>query len=257
MSLASGFLCRDVLSLRLLLVGGYGGLVMYHALRPKPLLIPLKWSAFFVLVNASMAAVLVWDNLPIPMTPDEEELHVQNFAPLSRKQFRTLMDLATEKEYEDGHCLTIANQPCDKLYFIKEGTANLTTASGEHISKLNAGAFPNCMSFQRSGWDPDFHGADSEAYGTIRCKGPVRCLVWESKELLHWLMSDEDAELRMDHVVIEAVVRRLLLDPEGAKVKDYLRVISQGWAHHSIQQRKIQSMQTRASTGHPPSPQPQ
>ena len=39
------------LALRVLLIGGYAGLVSFHSLHPKPLRIPLRWSAFFVLVN--------------------------------------------------------------------------------------------------------------------------------------------------------------------------------------------------------------
>jgi len=251
LTLASGFLCKDVLDLRLLLVGGYGGLVVYHSLRPVPLRIPLKWSLFFVVVNASMAAALVWDNLPPSLTPEEEDLHVNHFAPLGRKDFRKLMDLATMQSYNDGDLITIANEPCDKLFFILEGTANMKSLEGKHISKLQKGAFPNCMAFQRSGWNEIGNDDDAttnqqkrHSYGTVTCQGPVTCLVWESQELLPWLAKDENLKLRMDHAIIEAVIRRLLVDSEGANVKDYIRVISQGWAHNSIQQRKIQTMLT-------------
>ena len=50
-SLASGFLCTDVLALRVLLCFGYSGLVGFHLLHARPLRIPLAWSGFFVAVN--------------------------------------------------------------------------------------------------------------------------------------------------------------------------------------------------------------
>ena len=274
-SLAGGFLCSDVLSLRILLICGYSGLVTYHALRPTPLLIPLRWSGFFVVVNLVMATMLIVEQLPPSFTDEEEELHVQHFAPLSLTSFRALMDIGTRRTYNDGDVLTVANQPCDTLFFIVSGKASMTNASGKHISKLQRGAFPNCMSFQRAGWDStrrhsssssssgihnnDTSSSDSDsnsnnnnnnnvAYGTIRCEGDVECIVWDGEDLqtlLETYNDDDDMILRMDHVVIEAVIRRLLVDSEGANVTDYIRVISQGWAHENVQQRKIKSMTTK------------
>lgn len=242
-SLAGGFLCNDLLSLRILLICGYSGLVTYHALRPNPLLIPLRWSTFFVVVNVSMATMLILDSMPPTFTEEEEELHVQHFAPLSLKSFRSLMDLGTRSKYKDGELLTEANTPNDKLFFILSGKASMTNANGKHISKLQRGSFPNCMSFQRSGWNSTRRGGTDSSntndlsYGTVRCEGAVECIVWDRHNLLTLLSDDDDMKLRMDHVVIESVIRRLLIDSEGADVTDYIRVISQGWAHDEAVQR--------------------
>lgn len=241
-SLASGFLCNDLLSLRLLLICGYSGLVTYHALRPKPLWIPLSWSAFFVIVNVSMATLLILDQMPPTLSELQKELHIQNFAPLSSKQFKALMDIGERVTYEDGALLTQANEPCQKLFFIVRGKATMLSANGKLLSKLQRGGFPNCMSFQRSGWD-SVRFPLSVSYGTIKCEGEMECIVWDSQHLFD--LMDEDFKLRMDHVVIEAAIRRLLVDSEGANVKDYIRVISEGWADKAVQQQKIQSMATR------------
>ncbi|OEU08552.1 hypothetical protein FRACYDRAFT_249444 [Fragilariopsis cylindrus CCMP1102] len=271
-SLAGGFLCNDLLSLRLLLISGYSGLVTYHALRPTPLRIPLRWSAFFVLVNTTMAVMLLMDRLPPTLTKEEEELHIEHFAPLRRKQFKALMDIAQTVIYPPGTVLTTANQPCTQLYFIVKGTAIMTNSKGEHISKLQRGGFPNCMSFQRSGWDAVVRNTTPNgncAYGTIRVSNNnddndnegVECLVWKDDELLALLDDGGDGggdnnnndgyggdiRLRFDHVVIEAVIRRLLVDSEGANVTDYIRVISKGWAaDKAVHLQKFQSM-TRVS----------
>merc|ERR1712129_689056 len=137
------------------------------------------------------------------------------------------MDIGERVTYEDGALLTQANEPCQKLFFIVRGKATMLSANGKLLSKLQRGGFPNCMSFQRSGWD-SVRFPLSVSYGTIKCEGEMECIVWDSQHLFD--LMDEDFKLRMDHVVIEAAIRRLLVDSEGANVKDYIRVISEGWA---------------------------
>ena len=243
-SLASGFLCTDVLSLRILLICGYTGLVTYHSLRPQPLMLPLRWSAFFVMVNVSMATMLILDRMPPMLTEEEEEMYIVNFAPLTRKQFKSLIDLGERITYPNGTFLARADEPCRKLYFILSGTADMTNSNGRHTSQLQKGSFPNCMSFQRTGWESSKRDTNCTAYGSIQCEGDVECIVWDDRKLLALLDAspNDDMRLRMDHVVIEAVIRRLLHDTGGADVKDYIRFISQGWADKAVQQLKIQSM---------------
>lgn len=253
-SLAGGFLCTDLLSLRLLLCCGYTGLVTYHAIRPKPLLIPLRWSAFFVAVNASMAVMLILDRMPPTLTEEEEELYLSNFAPLTRKQFKALIDKGKRITYTDQTLLTRANEPCRNLYFILSGATVMTNADGKHTSRLQRGGFPNCMSFQRTRWDMSERRKSTEnqnAYGSITCDGEVECIVWDDEELLSLLAASspkDDMRLRMDHVVIESVIRRLLYDTGGADVKEYIKVISQGWADKEVQHLKLQSTETSATT---------
>ena len=44
--------------------------------------------------------------------------------------------------------------------------------------------------------------------------------------------------------MVESMIKRLLVDSEGAKVTDYIKVISQGWADESVKELKMQSMRT-------------
>ena len=62
----------DMLQLRLMLVGGYTGLVTFHALHQKPLQIPLRWSALFVVVNAGAAILLFMDEWAGAFLSEEE-----------------------------------------------------------------------------------------------------------------------------------------------------------------------------------------
>ena len=129
-ALASGFLCTDMLELRVLLVGGYGCLVSYHFLQPKPLTIPLWGSGFFVLVNAVAAGLLVADRYAPSLNskehPDGEDLYNEHFQGiLTRGQFHQLLSLAKREKLPTGSVLTHENQVCDKMYFIVKGQAHL------------------------------------------------------------------------------------------------------------------------------------
>ena len=76
-ALAGGFLMTDIFPLRLLLVGGYSGLVSYHILQRTPMRIPLRWSAFFVAVNSYMLVQLARDLYPGEFDPEDEALYIE------------------------------------------------------------------------------------------------------------------------------------------------------------------------------------
>ena len=80
------------------------------------------------------------------------------------------------------------------------------------------------------------------AYGTVRCDGDVVAIVWPKEELFGLLDSQPEMRQRMDHVIVETLVRRLLSSRDGANIKDYLRVISQSWAAQEVRKRKIHMM---------------
>lgn len=249
-SLACGFLMTDIFALRVLLVGGYSGLVVFHALQPQPLRIPLRWSLFFVSINALMVAKLIDESMPVELTAEEEALHVASFAPLSRKQFKRLLDAGECMTFADEVLLTEEGVARPELIFILRGKADMTV-NGKHTSTLSAGAFPNSLAFQRAGWRDDTVRTAShrdlfwpQAYGTVRCQGEVEAIVWSKDKLFALLDAQPEMRQSMDHVIVEAIMRRLLSNPDGANIKDYLRVISQSWAAQEVRKRKIRTMET-------------
>ena len=92
---------------------------------------------------------------------------------------------------------------------------------GKHASWLQRGSFPNCTQFQRTGWGLL---APAGAMGTIVAHGEVDAIVWEKSALLSLLENNPEMRSRMDHVVLEALLRRLMLNPGAANLKDYMRV---------------------------------
>ena len=74
-------------------------------------------------------------------------------------------------------------------------------------------------------------------------------LRWKKDELLALLEAAPELRQRMEHVALEAIMRRLLRDTDGAHVKDYLKVIRQSWADADA--RKHKEME-HASSDAPP-----
>jgi len=202
LALASAFLMTDILALRVLLVSGYSGLVMFHTLHVKPLRIPLAWSGFFVLINAGMVALILADRLPAGLSQEEELLHQEHFAQLTHGQFRKLLRLGECQTLAAGTQLTTEREVCGSLYYIYSGTTHLYL-NDVHTAVIGGGGFVN---------DVAFHSVDGStgAYGTIRCASRVKVISWSQEELRALLQQDPALARCLHHVLVGSLVRRLL-----------------------------------------------
>ncbi len=202
MALTSGFVMTDILGLRVMLVLGYSGLVCFHLLHPRPLRIPLIWSAVFVTVNAVAAFQLANDRFPPPLEPEYEALHRDYFPQMSRGQFSKLIMMAEQQMLPRGQLLTEERIPCNSLYFIVEGEVELRH-HGAPIAKIGRGGFVNDVAYQS--------GPGSEAYGTIRVKSEkANVLCWSTDQLRQRLEHEPGVGQQLNHVLVASLVRRLL-----------------------------------------------
>eukprot|EP00526_Cylindrotheca_closterium_P017482 CAMPEP_0113612512 /NCGR_PEP_ID=MMETSP0017_2-20120614/6139_1 /TAXON_ID=2856 /ORGANISM="Cylindrotheca closterium" /LENGTH=318 /DNA_ID=CAMNT_0000521551 /DNA_START=171 /DNA_END=1127 /DNA_ORIENTATION=- /assembly_acc=CAM_ASM_000147 len=207
-ALASGFLMTDMLSLRVALVGGYAGLVSFHALHPRPLQIPLRWSAVFVLVNAGAAYMLAMDRFGAPLSKEEEELYQNHFSQLTKGQFYQLLTLGKKQEVPDGSILTREGRICPRLYFIEKGTAKVFH-HGAFAANVDEGGFVNDVAFQI--------GEDEGAYGTIVTDGECSIIVWDQAELREHLESRSDMDRNTKYLLSEHLMKSLLKQREARR----------------------------------------
>ena len=148
-ALASGFLMTDILVLRCLLVTGYTGLVGFHLLHPRPLRIPLKWSAFFVAVNIGMTVQLVMERFPVGLTEEDKALLAAFFSDkFTPAQFKWFLDLGERRTLPAGTRLTSESRVCGTLYFVEGGNAALSV-QGTHVANIGRGGFVNDVAFQQ------------------------------------------------------------------------------------------------------------
>lgn len=208
LALASGFIMTDMLTLRLALVGGYAGLVSFHALHPRPLQIPLRWSAFFVFVNAGAAYMLVMDQYGASLAEEEEELYLNHFSQLTRGQFCQLLAMGKKQEIPDGTILTKEGRVCPRLYFIEKGTAKVFH-HGAFAANVDQGGFVNDVAFQI--------GENEGAYGTVVTDGDCSIIVWDQAELRAHLKTRSDMDRNTKYLLSEHLMKALLKQREARR----------------------------------------
>ena len=210
LGIASGFLMTDMLQLRVLLVGGYSGLVIYHILRPNPLRIPLRWSALFVAVNAGAACFLLADQYMAPLSEEDRKLYQEHFSSLTPGQFYQLMRLGTRQEIVDQQVLTVEAAPCSKLFFIERGQAKVYHHKA-FTAKIEAGGFVNDVAFQR--------GENEGAYGTIVASGPCSVIIWDQAKLRDHLSNRAAMDRNLKYLLSDHLVKSLLRQREAAHLR--------------------------------------
>lgn len=210
-ALASGFLMTDMLTLRASLVAGYSGLVAFHLLHPRPLRIPLRWSAMFVVVNAGAACLLIADQWPGALSEEDEELYNDHFPMLTKGQFKQLLSLGTTHDLPDGARLTVEGVHSNSIYFMKRGHCKLYLRD-TYAANIDEGSFVNDVAFQQ--------GDGASAYGTVVTEGETEVIAWEWQTLRDHLKSRPDMDRNMRHCFTEHLVRGLMQQREAAHLKN-------------------------------------
>jgi len=217
----------DMLELRLLLVGGYSGLVLFHLCHAKPLRIPLRWSALFVCVNATAAALLISDRYGAALSEEEEERFKLHFSKLTRGQYYQLIQMGHVKHYEDGEVLTVEGKFCPKLYFVLSGKGCKVYHHKAFVSNIDAGGFVNDVAFSQSHFDLHNNNSTPQrkeeekigAYGTVVTMGKCTVMEWDQQLLRQHLKSRPDMERNMKYCLSEHLVYTLLSQREAAHLR--------------------------------------
>lgn len=122
----SGFLCRNQILLRSLIVMGDIIYVLYFYFAPQtPLWGGIFWSTLFVIVNLWMLWQILADRRHYRLGPEERRLFDQ-LGTLSPGQFRTLLRLGRATQADGRTELTRQGEAVEKLYYLTEGTAEIS-----------------------------------------------------------------------------------------------------------------------------------
>uniref|UniRef100_A0A7S4K1Z7 Cyclic nucleotide-binding domain-containing protein n=1 Tax=Odontella aurita TaxID=265563 RepID=A0A7S4K1Z7_9STRA len=213
MTLVSGFLMTDLLSLRVALGAGYAGLVTFHSLHAKPLKIPLIWSGAFALINFGAACMIFADDIQLPgtqeLSQEDEALYSNNFSLLKRGNFCRLMELGKREVTLEGTVLTQEGVPSDKLYFIESGSTTMTYRNGLR-TVVDKGAFVNDVAFQQ--------GEGAGAYGTVVMEGEAKVIVWDHAELRALLKSRPEMDRNVKVCLTEHLMYALMKQRDAAQI---------------------------------------
>ncbi|MEL7345645.1 MAG: cyclic nucleotide-binding domain-containing protein [Pseudomonadota bacterium] len=135
----AGFLARDELRWRVLMLGASGlYLVYYYYVTDVPLWDAIRTNAALAAVNLAMIGVVVVERSTFAMRRDTRALY-QLFPMLSPGQFRRLLRSATKLRAMETRVLTREGKTLDEMFFIVEGAVEV--AKGQSVSVIEPGTF--------------------------------------------------------------------------------------------------------------------
>lgn len=172
----AGFLFRDQIMLRALIIAGDLVYILYFLLAPdEPLWGGIFWSFVFMLVNAWMIACIIGDRLHFRMSDDERRLYrlLDNLTP---GEFRRFVRTGTWHVAEAPVVLTEENRKPDRLHYVLEGTVTIDKA-GRRMS-IPPETFIGEVAFLLS----------RPASATVTVGAGTRYIAWEASALSRLLM---------------------------------------------------------------------
>jgi len=122
---------KDVLLLRLLLMGAGVSFVLWGWLVLAVSVDTVVWNSLFTVINAARAMEVAWSRRPIVLEREEhEEMYTELFQPvgIGRLAFRSLMEQGLMRKIRAGTTFLEAGNDANNLTLIYSGTMNIISA---------------------------------------------------------------------------------------------------------------------------------
>lgn len=166
-----GFLFRNQLILRLLVLGGDCVYILYYYFAPEvPLWGAIFWSSMFTLVNIVMIWRIFMDEMHSSLPAGERKLF-DLLVDLTPGQFRKFLKAGRQEVTAVPLVITRENEPLDQLYFITEG--RVIIEKGGHRVASQAKTFIGEIAFLLA----------RPATATVTLEPGCQYCVWDSKAL--------------------------------------------------------------------------
>lgn len=188
-------LARDILWLRLLLVGAQS-LIAAYAIAHGVIAIG-AWNALFVLINSIWVVLILRERRAVRLPDELRALYERYFAALTPPEFLRLWGWARE-EACDGAVLTRAGERPQALYFLLDGSVSVRSNEQE-LARLGRGAFVGEMSLLTGGAAT----ADSVALGRVAAR------VWPVSRLQALRARDPGLWTRVQSVLGRDIVEKI------------------------------------------------
>jgi hypothetical protein len=167
----AGFLMRDQLKLRLLLLAGGMLYILYYLLQPgAPLWEAAFWSGLMAAVNVGMIVVIARSRRKTPLTDDALRLH-GFFTGVEPGDFRQLMALAATARADAPARLTTLGEKPDRLFHVTDGEVEIAREDG--LIRRSAPLFIGELGYL----------LDRPANATVTLLPGGRALAWNSVQL--------------------------------------------------------------------------
>ena len=166
-----GFLVRDELLLRLLVLGGTALYILYYFLFPEqPLWDAIITSLILGAANLWVLFKIMYERTTFAMT-DEERTLFEAFETLNPGQFRKVLRSANWHTAIGDELLCIEHQNADRLYYLLVGKAKVEKNQNEFT--INASSFVGEIAFVLNG----------SYSASVKAQPGLRYVEWRSEDL--------------------------------------------------------------------------
>lgn len=168
-----GFLVRDELILRLLVLGGTALYILYYFLFPaEPLWDAIVTSLILGIANLWVLFKIMYERTTFALSDEERTLY-EAFETLNPGQFRKILNKAIWHTSKGDELLCIEDQKADRLYYLIDGEAEVQ--KGKSAFPIGASSFVGEISYVLEG----------NYSASVKAKPGLRYVEWRSDELRH------------------------------------------------------------------------
>ncbi|MDJ0612211.1 MAG: cyclic nucleotide-binding domain-containing protein [Rhizobiaceae bacterium] len=166
-----GFLVRDELLLRLLVLGGTALYILYYFLFPdEPLWDAIITSLILAAANLWVLFKIMYERTTFALSDEELKLY-QAFETLNPGQFRKVLRSAIWHSASGDELMCIENERAEHIYYLIEGEA--TVEKGEKNFSIGASSFVGEIAYVLNG----------NYTATVKAKPGLRYVEWRSDNL--------------------------------------------------------------------------
>lgn len=203
---AAGFLTRDELWLRVLVVAGSLTYIAYYFWYPaEPLWGAIFASSLLTAINCALIVVILRERTLMAMSQRDAALFRQ-FGRFSPGQFRRIMKLASWHPAEPAMRLTTLGEKPDRLFYVSGGS--LSIHKGERPIQREAETFIGEIAF--------LYGSPASA--TVETGPPAQVISWPTAELRRLMQRHPNLENAMIATLSEDMARKVATSEPVARL---------------------------------------
>jgi hypothetical protein len=196
----AGFIVKDILWLRVLIIIGFNIELVYHFRDlHAPEWAEIVWCGFYILVNGYQFTMLYRERRNLKFTDEELALHAKVFKDMPKSAFRKLLNIAGQEDLPTDFVMVHQNTTIDKLALISDGLAKIEVDDAI-VSYVRNGQFVGEMSFL----------SGNLTTATVTTIDETRCLLWDKEQLKELMKKDIEVETSLRMVFNSDLLSKLM-----------------------------------------------
>lgn len=185
--MVAALVVRDILWLRSLLTISQFSFISYAILTDNFSM--TIWNSLFIAVNAVQLFRLFWEQKPVILPPDLDEIHKKVFSIMKKREFLYFWETGRVRQIENQYLIRTGT-PQTELSLIVSG-AVAVSAGGKEVARLSRGSFIAEMSFL----------TEEPASANVRADGLVTYISWDQAKLTSLKQVNPDLLIKLQAIL--------------------------------------------------------